>query len=670
MNRMDLHSTILFCVLACLVVLTGCMERPGPLQPTVKAADDASDLFQDLCQSGDWPAEAESFLDYVQTLDEVEAAQLSDDAEYFTVLYRSGVFHVFYCEPEDEALEESAATVETGKTGPSPIHASGFPNQTSPAASAAFFPTPRAVGRAIRSSIQQILQAFAAAGYTTSGTLQEPTLEWFRSWDQYGIIYLSGHAGVDNYPDSDTHPEAGQPFEYLYTTTPYIESGVDGNPYESDLAPDARRLVYSTTSEYRTFAVTPRFFKYHYQAGNPDNPAATALPNSIIYLDTCHTLDNTTGASRLAPTLVGCGAQMVLGWENRVERRNAAETAAFFFDRLCGLSQVEADDLHPPTRPFTVQQIYSYLFDEGRNMQSVDVRLVYYPTSTGDTAARPVISSGYYLPALPAGGPMPQGVDPSITLLGYFGPDQGEVFFNDQPLSQIILWEEGRIVAYLPNDNTTGDIKVRVNNLESNPMRLWGFSGSTTCQVNEASKYSGTISATFEGRVLLQLMRSEVDGDPETAQGPLDNCMYASERGQLGWDISGEWTDSSDNHHSLQAQGNEPILPQYSESTGTPGMLCMIIFDLDPDVDDATYKIQLVAGVTGTDTVTEPGMAPRDEPWFSGCATPLSDTNPLPSNWVIPAGNQSVGHCQINWTEISPDSTPPLPTDPDNPYPG
>jgi hypothetical protein len=183
-------------------------------------------------------------------------------------------------------------------------------------------------------------------------------------------------------------------------------------------------------------------------------------------------------------------------------------------------------------------------------------------------------------------------------------------------------------------------------------------------------RYSGTISATFEGRVLLQLMRSEVDGDPETAQGPFDYCLYGSERGQLEWDISGEWSDDDGTHHSLQAQGNAPVAPQYLSSSGTPGMLCMIMFDLDPNPANATYKIQLAAGVTGTDTVTEPGMAPRDEPWFSGCGTPLSDTNPLPSSWVIPAGNQSVGNCQINWTEISPDSTPPLPTDPDHPYPG
>jgi hypothetical protein len=92
----------------------------------------------------------------------------------------------------------------------------------------------------------------------------------------------------------------------------------------------------------------------------------------------------------------------------------------------------------------------------------------------------------------------------------------------------------------------------------------------------------------------------------------------------------------------------------------------MILFDLDPNPANATYKIQLVAGVTGTDTVTEPGMAPRDEPWFSGCGTPLSGENPLPSTWVIPAGDQTAGNCQMSWTEIQPDPQP----DPDNPCPG
>jgi hypothetical protein len=95
----------------------------------------------------------------------------------------------------------------------------------------------------------------------------------------------------------------------------------------------------------------------------------------------------------------------------------------------------------------------------------------------------------------------------------------------------------------------------------------------------------------------------------------------------------------------------------------------MIIFDLDPNVSNATYKMQLVGIVNGTDTITEPEGAVREEPWFDGFSTPLSDTNPLPSNWVIPAGNHSEGNFVLNWTEISPDTTPRLPTDPDA-YPG
>ena len=109
------------------------------MYPTVEAADQASDLFQDLCQSGEWPTEAAIFIDYVQNLEEVEVAQLSDNLEYFTVLYRSGVLHVFYCEPEDERSEESGAAVNTYSTGSNPRIFSGFPNQQSPAATAGRF---------------------------------------------------------------------------------------------------------------------------------------------------------------------------------------------------------------------------------------------------------------------------------------------------------------------------------------------------------------------------------------------------------------------------------------------------------------------------------------------------------------------------------------------------
>ena len=660
-NLYDMARLSVAMLLLCMF-LHGCdVAKRGPLYPTVEAADQASDLFQDLCQSGEWPTEAASFIDYVQNLEEVEVAQLSDNPEYFTVLYRSGVLHVFYCEPEDERSEESGAAVNTYSTGSNPRIFSGFPNQQSPAATAAVYPSS---GADIRSSVQQILRAFGAAGYTEAG-LQEPTLEWFRSWNQYGLIYLSGHGGVDTYPDSDGHPEAGEQFEYIYTSTPYVESGVTGNPYESDLSTDARRLVYSTTSRYRTFAVTSRFFRYHYQAGNPENPAAAALPNSIIYLDACHTLDNTTDPNRTAATLVSCGAQMILGWENLVPRRYGAETAAYFFDRLCGLSQVEADDLHPPTRPFTAQQIYTHLYDEGRTSQPGGSRLVYYPTTGTAVTARPVISTGYYLwPDARAGV-----TNPSISLSGYFGPDRGELLFNNQPLAQILLWDEDRIVAYLPNDNTTGDIKVRANNLESNPLRLWGFSGSITCQVNEAGKYSGEISANFEGRVPLQLMRSEVDGDPETATGPLLICPFFAERGQLEWNISGTWTDDDHNQHELQAQGNAPVVPGHLASSPLPGLECMITFELDPNVANATYMLILGSVVTGTDTVTSPEGAVRQEPWIGVFTVPLSGTNSLPSNWVIPAGSHTGENFQFNWTEIRPDITPIVPTDP-HAYPG
>ncbi len=127
----NLYGTVRLCVavLVACTLLHGCdVAKRGPLYPTVETADQASDLFQDLCQSGEWPAEADSFLEHVQNFKEVESAQLSDNPEYVKMLYRSGVLHVFYCEPEEEISEESEAAVNNAySTGSSIRILSGFP---------------------------------------------------------------------------------------------------------------------------------------------------------------------------------------------------------------------------------------------------------------------------------------------------------------------------------------------------------------------------------------------------------------------------------------------------------------------------------------------------------------------------------------------------------------
>ena len=95
----------------------------------------------------------------------------------------------------------------------------------------------------------------------------------------------------------------------------------------------------------------------------------------------------------------------------------------------------------------------------------------------------------------------------------------------------------------------------------------------------------------------------------------------------------------------------------------------MITFELDPNVANATYMLILGSVVTGTDTVTSPEGAVRQEPWIGVFTVPLSGTNSLPSNWVIPAGSHTGENFQFNWTEIRPDITPIVPTDP-HAYPG
>jgi len=53
-------------------------------------------------------------------------------------------------------------------------------------------------------------------------------------------------------------------------------------------------------------------------------------------------------------------------------------------------------------------------------------------------------------------------------------------------------------------------------------------------------------------------------------------------------------------------------------------------------------------------------------PFFTPLVVPR---DPLPPNWVVPAGSHTGDNFQLNWTEIIPDATPRVPTDPDA-YPG
>ncbi len=638
---------------SCLVAATaiaGCgggggAAAPGPFAPTVEAADLASDRFQQMCQDGNWPGEAAEFIAYVEGLDEVEDATIGADSNYATVEYESGVFHLFYQHPDADTAGAAVVAQADGEKGTG-METRGFPDQATPAGTAATSHTQGRDGGVARQACDDILAAYAEAGYDAALAPPSPTVEWFRSWPQYGLIYLNCHAGP-------AEVEGGGARRYaIWTSTPYDEAAVEGGPYEEDL--NDQLLGFTTDEHNRVLGVTAEFFEYYFSGDD-------TLPNSIVYLDACHSLDD-PGA--LATTLCTSGAEMVLGWRGRCPIQDAARTAALFFDRLCGLSEVEAGSLDPPTRPFPALQVYDHLVAEGRawDPRNHSRRLVHHRRADADdeTAARPVISGGHFLAAMPAG--VAPATPPTVTLTGYFGPDQGEVRVRSRagaagtPLT-VGLWEANRIGAEVPATGgaSVGDVFVRVNNLNSNPMRLTRFSTTQVrWTVARAAEYSGTIMANFNGRVLLQQMRSEVDGDPTTAVGPLGTSTLFGEEGTVTWNISGDWNDSEGAHHHLVANGSGNVAPQRPAGP-TPFMHAMLTFDLDPD--PPTYRVFFVAGVSGTDTVTEPGEPPHSQTWFGTFGMPDSSTGEeLPESWVIPAGNAAGNDCQIAWTQsIRPD---------------
>ncbi len=658
-----IHSLFSFSMIIWCVISFGCNngavpDQPGPLFDTVEAAKQAGDFFMDICNDNQWPDDADSFLDYAQSLEEVATVELKDD-ETCVIQYQSGVLHYFNCNLKGEADDDNETEADIAAARVTPY---GFPEVTersTPPATVAVYPGGSG-SAVISSSSQQVIDALEYAGYIVPDTPESPTVEWFKNWDDNhnGVIYLNGHGGSGSLPaaedPSDNSSLSGRSFNYIYTTTEIDGAAYEDSEYAEDI--NAHLIEFGSGEHGNTLVLTPLFFDRYLDGG---------LPNSIIYLDTCFSLDTGVDVS-LADTFINNGAEIVFGWNNRVLRRRGSQTAALFFDRLCGYSQVEADDLTPPSRPFTALQVYEHLEEEGRTRQSRANLSYQRRTTTGDedTAARPIITGGYYQWAAEAVA----GVqDPSIVLTGYFGPNQGQVRLNNQPLSQIVLWQSDQIVAMLSDDSTAGDIVVRVNdNLDSNAMRLTSFSGSADWTIQRTGQYSGTISAEFEGRVLLQLMRSEIDGEATTAQGLFSNSLFAAERGSLNWEISGEWTDEFGDYHEVEAQGSGPVVPQSITYTGTPGMSCLIEFVLDPDVSEATYELLLAAIVTGTETITTSEGATTQQPWVGVYGTTDMTTQSLPANWVIPAGSATCEDCQtFQWSEIRPDTAPIPPTDDD-----
>lgn len=137
------------------------------------------------------------------------------------------------------------------------------------------------------SARQYVSTCLAAAGYSFTWVHdQSVTVEWLKNNLAHGVVFWRGHGGLLAYGVAFATAEE-------YTAQNIQKYAEDRN---------ANRIAAMPVGGVSYIAITPGFIDYYYKSNG--------FPNSLIYAETCNSLENTT----MATAFMSCGAGAYMGY--------------------------------------------------------------------------------------------------------------------------------------------------------------------------------------------------------------------------------------------------------------------------------------------------------------------------------------------------------------------
>jgi hypothetical protein len=604
------------------------------IQNAITTGDALGALYQAQCAAGTWDSNA--FAAQVGAMAGIGSATANATSGDVTVVYDSGIMHLFHA-PHDEGPTDDLPPVEAASSSEAAPRA--IPFQATHQATVGFSldSTDQHFGR-VRSACASILRSARTAGYQTPRASFTADVDWFRSWSDYSLIFVEGHGGYGEYIDAVGDR---QRLFCIETTQDYRSASAVPSAYADDLANGRLIFMHAPGQPRGVLAITREFLSHHVRRLPPD---------SVVFINSCYSADTD---DNICSTVRSMGAQLVFGWNGPGPLAHAADWAAYFFDRFLGGNDKEPQD--PPTRPFAADEVYAHMQTLGHTQHIFpDTGLVGTltaspPFGSEEILSRPILHSGVVIP------PRSRTTGYARMILGgQFGSDRGEVYVGGT-LMRLISWSDTSIEVELPDDGagSTGDVTVRIQDLESNPMQLTRFEGDLVIEVESPGQYSGTVDLDLNGRGLVHLRRDEVDAEPVSPLPAGRTYWVLQEGGQFAWDISGDWTDGEGGVYGLDAHGSI-----WTPTTSTDPGGVMWAMDFDPVNEQ--YRMNFLITVTGTYSYSVPGVGSGTREHALGFMTPgYTDPEDLREGLVVPTGSYSSitpdgTHYTMTWNTLTP----------------